>query len=233
MAETGRDLQRSIACRVRRAAVALALLCFWGDNDVAAQFGRPTPRPGMQTPTTRAPVPQRRVVPRRPMRKAAELIHRQEPISVNERLLGEAVPGNTRVQVSLSKQRAYLLVGDQIVIDSPVSSGKRRGMTPTGDFTVLEKDPDHASSIYGDFVDNRGRVVRAGVSTRIDSAPSGTRFVGSPMKWFMRLTWDGVGMHIGILPGYPASHGCIRMPPQAAAMFYQRVRIGTPVSVEP
>ncbi len=55
--------------------------------------------------------------------------------------------------------------------------------------------------------------------------------LGAPMKWFMRLTWDGVGMHVGILPGYPASHGCIRLPEQAAAMIYAKVKTGTPVEV--
>ncbi|MGI8437297.1 MAG: L,D-transpeptidase family protein, partial [Chthoniobacterales bacterium] len=120
-----------------------------------------------------------------------------------------------------------------IAIDSPISSGKRSGMTPTGKFSVLEKDKDHRSTVYGDFVDRSGRTVRRGVSLKIDSAPSGTHYVGAPMTWFMRLTGDGVGMHIGILPGYPASHGCIRMPSQGAAMFYQRVKVGTPVEVVP
>ena len=73
----------------------------------------------------------------------------------------------------------------------------------------------------------------AGVSANIDSAPSGTHFVGAEMKWFMRLTGEGVGMHVGILPGYPASHGCIRMPSQAAELFYNHVKIGTPVEVQP
>jgi lipoprotein-anchoring transpeptidase ErfK/SrfK len=73
--------------------------------------------------------------------------------------------------------------------------------------------------------------VRAGVSAQIDAAPSGTHFAGAAMKWFMRLTEDGVGMHIGILPGYPASHGCIRMPPDGAKLFYDHVKVGTPVDV--
>jgi lipoprotein-anchoring transpeptidase ErfK/SrfK len=51
------------------------------------------------------------------------------------------------------------------------------------------------------------------------------------MKWFMRLTGDGVGMHVGILPGYPASHGCIRMPEEGARLFYDHVKVGTPVTV--
>jgi len=165
------------------------------------------------------------------MKRATELIHRQEPINVSPRLLEQVTPNNSRVRVSLSKQRAYLLLGDEIVIDSPISSGKRARMTPSGSFHVLEKDKDHRSSVYGNFVDSSGRVVRSGVSSRIDSAPSGTRFEGAPMKWFMRLTDEGVGMHIGILPGYPASHGCIRMPSAAAEMFYAKIKVGTPVVV--
>ena len=167
------------------------------------------------------------------MRKASELINRQPPLNINQSVYDSLTPDQSRVVVSLTKQRAYLLNGDQLAIDSPISSGKRAGMTPSGKFSVMEKDKDHRSSVYGNFVDRSGRVVRAGVSLRIDSAPSGTHYEGAPMKWFMRLTGDGVGMHVGILPGYPASHGCIRMPAQAAEMFYSRVKIGTPVEVEP
>ncbi len=165
------------------------------------------------------------------MKRASDLIRGQEPINVVPRLLEQVTQDNSRVRVSLSKQRAYLLMGDEVVIDSPISSGKRSRPTPRGSFHVLEKDRDHRSSLYGNFVDSSGRTVRGGVSSRIDSAPSGTHFVGAPMTWFMRLTNDGVGMHIGILPGYPASHGCIRMPPAAAEMFYSRVKVGTPVLV--
>ena len=165
------------------------------------------------------------------MKPATELIHGQEPINVSARLLEQVTQDNSRVRVSLSKQRAYLLLGDEVVIDSPISSGKRSRPTPKGNFTVLEKDKDHRSSLYGDYVDASGRVVRRGISRQIDSAPSGTHYVGAAMKWFMRLTSEGVGMHVGILPGYPASHGCIRMPEQAAEMFYSRVKVGTPVVV--
>jgi lipoprotein-anchoring transpeptidase ErfK/SrfK len=169
--------------------------------------------------------------PARPMRKASELISRQEPVKVDNSLIKQVTPDAVHVVVSLTKQRAYLMLGDQIVIDSPISSGKRGHGTPSGHFSVLEKDPDHRSSIYGDFVDGSGRVVRAGISAKIDSAPSGTHYVGAPMRWFMRLTGEGVGMHVGILPGYPASHGCIRMPPDGAKLFYDNVKVGTPVDV--
>ena len=170
-------------------------------------------------------------VPRQPMKKASELIRRQDPITVNRSVYEGLSPSESRVIINLTKQRAYLLSGDEIAIDTPISSGKRAGLTPTGSFNITEKDKDHRSNLYGDFKDKNGRTVRAGVSVRIDSAPSGTRFVGAPMKWFMRLTSDGVGMHVGILPGYPASHGCVRMPEQAAEMFYNRVKLGTPVQI--
>jgi lipoprotein-anchoring transpeptidase ErfK/SrfK len=166
-----------------------------------------------------------------PIRKASDLIRRQEPVKIDQSLLKEITPDNVHVVVSLTKQRAYLMIGDQIVIDSPVSSGKRGHSTPSGQMRVLEKAPNHYSSLYGDFVDASGRVVRAGVSARIDAAPSGTHFVGASMKRFMRLTEDGVGMHVGILPGYPASHGCIRMPADGAKLFYDNVKVGTPVAV--
>src|SRR5215813_1384275 len=166
-----------------------------------------------------------------PMRKASEFIQRQAPLKVNQSLLKQATPDNTRIVVSIPKQRAYLMIGGQIVADGPVSSGRRGHETPRGHFNVMEKDPDHHSSLYGDFVDSSGRTVRAGVSARSDSAPSGTHFSGASMRWFLRLTGEGVGMHIGILPGYPASHGCIRESVDGAKLFYDYARVGTSVDV--
>ena len=166
------------------------------------------------------------------LRKASDLIRKQDPLKFNQSLLKQVTLDQTHIVVSLPKQRAYLMLAQQIVIDSPISSGKRGHTSPTGRLRVLEKDPNHHSSLYGDFVDRSGRVVRAGVSARIDAAPSGTHFAGAAMKWFLRLTEDGVGMHIGILPGYPASHGCIRMPPDGAKLFYDNVKVGTSVEVD-
>ena len=170
--------------------------------------------------------------PNAPMRKASDMIGRQPGPKINKELEAVINPGNSHVVVSLSKQRVYLMTGDQVYIDSPISSGKAGHSTPRGDFSVLEKDADHRSSVYGNFVDRSGRTVRAGVSTKIDSAPSGTHYEGAPMKWFCRLTATGVGMHIGILPGYAASHGCIRLPAEIAPIIYSKVRVGTRVVVE-
>ena len=167
-----------------------------------------------------------------PMRSAVDLIKKQAPLAVNQSLLAKVTPDDVHIIVSLPKQRAYLLTGEQIIVDSPISSGKHGHSSPSGSFSLLEKDPNHHSTLYGDFVDSSGRIVRAGVSMHIDSAPSGTHFQGAAMKWFMRLTGDGVGMHAGILPGYPASHGCIRMPSDGAKLFYDHIKIGTPVEVQ-
>src|SRR5256886_16787790 len=165
------------------------------------------------------------------MKKPNELIQKQAPMKVNQNLLKQATADNTHIVVSIPKQRAYLMIGEQIVADGPISSGKRGHETPRGHFTVMEKDPSHHSSLYGDFVDRSGRVVRGGVSAHIDSAPSGTHFAGAAMKWFLRLTGEGVGMHIGILPGYPASHGCVRESVDGAKLFYDHAKVGTPVDV--
>ena len=169
----------------------------------------------------------------KPMRKASDLIGRQDPPKVNKEVEPLLTADNAHVMVSLSKQRVWLMAGEQIFVDSPISSGKRAGMTPSGKFSVLDKDPNHRSSIYGEFVDSAGRTVRSGVSLKIDSAPSGSHYVGAPMKWFMRLTDTGVGMHVGILPGYPASHGCVRLPPDMAQLIYSKVKVGTPVTIVP
>jgi lipoprotein-anchoring transpeptidase ErfK/SrfK len=199
-------------------------LCILGLSAVAiaaqAQLFHFGPKPGPKA-----------AQPAQPVRKANELIHRQEPLKINQSVLKQATPDSVRIVVSIPKQRAWLMVGEEIAADGPISSGKRGHSSPVGHFTVMEKDPNHHSTLYGDYVDSSGRTVRAGVSARIDSAPSGTHFQGAAMKWFLRLTSDGVGMHIGILPGYAASHGCIRESVDGAKLFYDNVKVGTPVDV--
>lgn len=168
-----------------------------------------------------------------PPKPVGELVSpRQDAPRVSARLMDRATSDATRVIVSLSKQRVYLMLGDEVVIDAPISSGKRGHPTPRGSFRISEKEENHFSSLYGNFVDATGRIVRAGISARIDSAPSGTHYVGAPMRYFCRLTDEGVGMHIGILPGYAASHGCIRLPENIAPLIYSKVRVGTSVRVE-
>ena len=117
-----------------------------------------------------------------PMKSAVDLIKKQAPLRVDQALLAKSSPDEMHILVSLGKQRAYLMVGEQILVDSPISSGKLGHTSPSGSMKILEKDPNHHSSLYGDFVDSSGRVVRAGVSAKIDAAPSGTHFAGAAMK---------------------------------------------------
>lgn len=208
-------LRHTFSLRLLAAGLAAALLPALGQLSLAQQAGPA------------------RVKKQKP---AAELLKKQSPPKVIPRVLEQATPENVSVYISLSKQRAYLRVGEEVGIDTPVSTGKRAGMTPKGSFLVVEKDADHRSSLYGDFVNKSGQVVRAGVSTRIDSAPSGTTYRGAPMRWFMRFgenlkSHRAEGMHTGHLPGYPASHGCVRLPDEIAKLIYEKVSLGTPVTI--
>jgi lipoprotein-anchoring transpeptidase ErfK/SrfK len=105
--------------------------------------------------------------------------------------------------VSLSEQLAYVYRNGVLIGASTVSTGKKGHETPTGVFTILQKHADHYSSIY-------------------DSAP---------MPYMQRLTWSGVALHAGRLPGYPASHGCVRMPYDFAQLLYAESSMGVTVVV--
>lgn len=134
-----------------------------------------------------------------------------------------------RVEIDLSQQTAYLIRGRRIVMQSPISSGRYGHLTGTGSFKVIEKERNHYSSIYGKIVDRYGRTVVADADVDM-KVPAGCKFVPAPMPYFMRFH-ESDGMHAGYLPGYPASHGCVRMPDQSAVAFYNAVEVGTPVTV--
>ncbi|WP_327049684.1 L,D-transpeptidase family protein [Microbulbifer donghaiensis] len=140
--------------------------------------------------------------------------------------------GSVSITINLSEQRAYFYKGGQLVGVSKVSSGKRGFSTRPGHFRILSKHPQHRSTIYGSYVDRRtGRVVKADVNTRKDRRPPGTYYRGAKMNNYLRFN-GGIGMHAsGHVPNYPASHGCVRMPPHMAQKFYRYARVGTPVRV--
>jgi hypothetical protein len=152
---------------------------------------------------------------------------RQGSAVIYEEVLQGPAIASPEIVISLSKQRVYLLLGGELAIDSPIASGRKEGWTPKGSFTVLEKDLNHHSNKYGDLVDGGGHLIRKNVT----SGAAGGFFRGASMKYFLRLTQEGVGMHAGILPGYPASHGCIRLPREVAERLYKIVPTGTPVLV--
>jgi len=100
--------------------------------------------------------------------------------------------GPMKIVVVLDTQRVYVFQNEKLIGFSTISSGKKGKETPTGIFNILQKNVDHKSNLYSN----------------------------APMPFMQRLTWDGIAMHGGDLPGYPASHGCIRLPlPFAKALF--------------
>ena len=105
--------------------------------------------------------------------------------------------------IDLSKQRAMLYRDGVPIAASTVSTGSKGRETPTGVFTILQKEVVHRSRTYDD----------------------------APMPYMQRLTWKGVAMHAGHLPGYAASHGCIRLPKGFAKLLYGVTNLGTPVMI--
>ena len=145
---------------------------------------------------------------------------------------GDGVPGKPSVKISLSEQRAYFYKSGQLVGISQLSTGREGKDTPMGRFKIIQKDPNHASSVYGDYVDAADNVVVPNIDKQVDPKPPGTHYKGAPMPYYMQIA-PGFGLHAGYLPGYPASHGCIRMPEFMAENFYRSVDRGTPVEIVP
>ncbi len=118
--------------------------------------------------------------------------------------LPEIVPsGPLVIVVSIPEQKAFVYRNGVRIAVSTVSTGKKGHETPTGVFTILQKHKDHRSSLYDD----------------------------APMPFMQRLTWDGVALHAGKLPGYPASHGCVRLPEDFARKLFDVTDFGITVIV--
>lgn len=143
---------------------------------------------------------------------------------------GDSIQGSPSIQISLSEQRAYFYKGGELVGISSIATGREGFDTPAGKYKIIQKSKDHKSNLFGNYVDADGNILMKDVDTRKDKKPPGARFDGASMPYFMRIV-GGVGMHEGFLPGYPASHGCIRMPGFMAEAFFANVQMGTPVTV--
>jgi L,D-transpeptidase catalytic domain len=114
-----------------------------------------------------------------------------------------AAGGDIRVVVSLPQQKAWVFRGVALIATSPVSTGRRGHETPAGTFPILQKQVHHRSN----------------------------RYSNAPMPYMQRLTAYGIALHAGALPGYPASHGCIRLPHAFAKRLYGLTGPGTRVTV--
>lgn len=149
---------------------------------------------------------------------------------------GEWTGGNkaiTRIAINVDTQRATLYSANEIVGWTYVASGISSFPTPTGSFKIMEKVKDKVSNLYGKGYDSNGKLVNGDFKQGRDVLPSGGKFVAAPMKYFMRLTGDGVGMHIGAIPrpGRRASHGCVRLPSKMAPILFAHTSVGTPVDI--
>jgi lipoprotein-anchoring transpeptidase ErfK/SrfK len=133
------------------------------------------------------------------------------------------------ITIRLSDQKAFLYKNGEVVAIAPASTGREGYTTPTGKHRVMSKDIDHRSSIYGAYVRD-GQVVKAGVDVRKDRKPPGAVFVGAPMPYYLQIA-PSYGLHAGHVPGYPASHGCIRLPNRWAKRFFYAAKVGTPVQI--
>jgi L,D-transpeptidase catalytic domain len=150
---------------------------------------------------------------------------------VNSVLLEQTSPANSRVVVSLKQQRGFLMMGDQVVIDYPICSGTSARPTPKGEYKVMEKVVEKSSNRYGRIYDAEGKCVNSDADAFTDPIPEGGKFVGAPMNYWMRLTHDGVGHHIGPVLRRPASHACVRGPSKVIPIVFGKVKVGTEVVI--
>lgn len=114
-----------------------------------------------------------------------------------------APEGEVEILVSLPLQKAYVYRGGTLIGATTVSTGMPGYDTPTGRFNILQKRREHVSNLYDD----------------------------APMPFMQRLTWDGIALHAGAIPGEPASHGCIRLPKTFAAKLYAATELGATVMI--
>lgn len=126
----------------------------------------------------------------------AQTAARRSPVKTE--LAQETASGARTIVISLRKQRLRLFAGNREIASSRISSGMRGFDTPTGVFSILEKKVYHESNIYE----------------------------GAPMPFMQRITWSGIAMHAGVVPGYRASHGCVRLPYAFAKTFFSRTGVG-------
>ncbi|NOY00301.1 MAG: L,D-transpeptidase family protein [Verrucomicrobia bacterium] len=149
----------------------------------------------------------------------------------NDKVLESMNPSSSKLEINLTNQRVKLYSGNELALESQISTGTEGHRTPTGKFSILEKKVDKKSNRYGKWV-NRGTgetLVSDGDSYK---KPSGNAvFRGTAMPYWMRVTWRGIGMHIGYVPLYAASHGCIRVPREVQPLIFAKTQVGTPVEI--
>jgi len=145
---------------------------------------------------------------------------------------GDQAQGSPLIRINRLQQKAYFYKGGVLVGVSKVATGMEGYATPAGSYKVIQKVPAYVSGTYGIIRRKAtGETVNPDATARVTPIPPGCEFVGAPMPFFMRF-YAGYGMHEGFIPGYAASHGCIRLPGRMVRIFYNAAPLGTPVIVE-
>ncbi|MCP5540367.1 MAG: L,D-transpeptidase family protein [Akkermansiaceae bacterium] len=159
-------------------------------------------------------------------------------VYINEQVIHSLNPANARIVIDLSDQKARVYRtsggGRELAIETPVSTGMKGKETPTGEYKILEKLRNKESNLYGVWVDGEtGELLaRDGDSRdRPSGGDGGAQFQGAPMPYWLKVTPGGAGMHVGYVANNPVSHGCIRVPRRAQALIFEKVGVGTPVSI--
>ncbi len=159
---------------------------------------------------------------------------RNYSIYKDSKVLAQTNESNSSIRIDLSEQRAYLMNDSKLAMDYPVATGRSAFPTPPGKYMVLEKiKSGKRSATYGKIYDADGELVNEDADSRKDLVPPGGKYVGAEMPYWMRISWDGIGMHKGRVPRRPASHGCIRTYYKVVSTIYSKVKVGTPVTIVP
>lgn len=146
----------------------------------------------------------------------------------------EMLPGEGSVAISLDRQELTLRNKEgEAVILADCSTGLEGRETPSGSFRIREMIVDKRSNKYGQYVSKETGEVVVAKSWEVAAAPAGTEYLGIAMPYWMRLTWSGVGIHVGKFHrGQRSSFGCIRMPAEVQPLIYQKCALGMPVIIQ-
>lgn len=146
--------------------------------------------------------------------------------------LEQNLPKKSHVEFLLEEQRGRLYINGAIAMDFPICSGRIGGMeTPAGTFRITQKEELRRSNRYGAFLSKKdGSVIERGVAVT-DTPPQGAYFEGADMPYWMRFN-GAIGMHVGKVRRDTDSHGCVRVPEEAAAILFEKLGIGSKVIVK-
>lgn len=191
------------ASRTRAGRIALVAAALAGSS-ATAEAATPLYWPGNNFGYDRTIYDGMEPAPRRIYRQPR--MPKEEAAKAEQLAKGAVKPtGPLVIAISLERQTMKVYDANGLFAETPVSSGTKGHTTPMGVFSVIQKNKWHRSNLYSD----------------------------APMPFMQRLTWSGIALHAGVVPGYPASHGCVRMPMTFAVKMWSWTRMGARVVITP